>query len=68
VGVQGFYLGRLMRLAPDGVREALSELLPLWEHGELRPFVGAELPLERAPDAHRLIEERRNRGKVVLVP
>jgi NADPH2:quinone reductase len=68
VGIQGFYLGRLMRLAPTVVREALGELLPLWERGELKPFVGAEFPLERASDAHRLIEERRNRGKVVLIP
>jgi NADPH:quinone reductase len=68
VGIQGFYLGRLMRLAPTVVHEAIDELLPLWERGDLRPVVGAEFPLERAADAHRLIEERRNRGKVVLVP
>jgi NADPH2:quinone reductase len=68
VGVQGFYLGRLMRLDPGAVHDALSELLPLWERGAIRPVVGAELPLERAADAHRLIEERRHRGKVVLVP
>ncbi len=67
-GVEGFYLGRLMRLAPERVHEAIAELLPLWGRGELRPVVGAEFPLEQAADAHRLIEERRNRGKVVLVP
>jgi NADPH:quinone reductase len=68
VGVQGFYLGRLMRLDPAAVRAALDELLPLWERNDLRPVVGAEFPLERAADAHRLIAERRHRGKVVLVP
>jgi NADPH:quinone reductase-like Zn-dependent oxidoreductase len=38
------------------------------EAGELRPLVGAEVPFARAGDAHRLLTERRNVGKVVLVP
>ena len=67
-GVQGFYLGRLMRLRPDVVREAIDELMDLWRSGAVRPVVGAEFPLGEAADAHRLIEERRHTGKVVLVP
>jgi NADPH2:quinone reductase len=34
--------------------------------GLMRPVVGAQLPLERAADAHRLLLERKNYGKVVL--
>ena len=68
VGVQGFYLGRLMAHQPDVVREAADELVQLWAGGAIRPVVGQELALERAADGHRLIEERRNMGKVVLVP
>jgi NADPH:quinone reductase len=68
VGVVGFYLGRLMRHRPDLVREAIGELLPLWEAGAFRPLVGSTFPLAEAPAAHRLIEERRHVGKVVLVP
>jgi NADPH2:quinone reductase len=34
----------------------------------VRPVVGHELPLERAGEAHRLIEERQTTGKVVLIP
>jgi NADPH2:quinone reductase len=68
VGVMGFYLGRLMRHRPDVVRDAIAELLPLWEAGDLRPLVGSTFPLAGAPAAHRLIEERRHVGKVVLVP
>jgi NADPH:quinone reductase-like Zn-dependent oxidoreductase len=44
---------------------------PLFEKlakGELLPVVAEAFPFERASDAHRLIEERRNVGKVVLVP
>lgn len=68
VAVRGFYLGRLMALRPDLVREAVGELLELWGSGAIRPVVGAEFGLGEAPEAHRLIEERRSTGKVVLVP
>jgi NADPH:quinone reductase-like Zn-dependent oxidoreductase len=30
--------------------------------------VAEAFPFDRAPDSHRMIEERRNVGKVVLVP
>jgi NADPH:quinone reductase len=64
----GFYLGRLMKLRPEVVQEATRELVALWETGAVKPLVGATFPLERAGDAHRLIEERKSVGKVVLVP
>ena len=68
VGVQGFYLGRLMARRPDVVVAAAGELLEVWSSGAIRPVVGAEFPLAEAADAHRLIEERKHVGKVVLVP
>jgi NADPH2:quinone reductase len=68
LGLQGFYLGRLMRHDPEIVREAIGELLPLWSSGAVKPLVGATFPLERAGDAHELIESRKHVGKVVLVP
>ncbi len=34
----------------------------------LRPVVAEAFPFDRAPEAHRFIAERRNIGKVVLVP
>lgn len=66
--VAGFYLGRLMQLAPDVVRQAAEELVALWEQGAIRPVVGSEFPLADAAEAHRLIEDRRHVGKVVLLP
>jgi NADPH2:quinone reductase len=68
LGLVGFYLGRLMRHRPDVVREATAELLELWRAGAVRPTVGSTFALADAPAAHRLIEERRHVGKVVLVP
>ena len=68
IGVQGFYLGRLMSLQPRLVREEVAELLALWRRGAFRPVVGAEFPLEQVNEALELIASRRSTGKVVLVP
>jgi NADPH2:quinone reductase len=68
VGVQGFYLGRLLRLAPELVGSAVGELLALWQTGAFTPLVGAELPLDEVERAHELMESRGSTGKVVLVP
>lgn len=68
IGVHGFYLGRLIGLNPELVERAGKDVLRLWEAGAVRPIVGAEFPLEQAGEAHRLIEERKTTGKVVLVP
>jgi len=68
IGIHGFYLGRLLGRDPGLVERAARDVLRLWEGGAVRPVVGAELPLEEAAEAHRLVEERRSTGKVVLVP
>ena len=68
IGVHGFFLDRLLRRAPEVVEQAGRDVLRLWEGGVVRPIVGAEFPLEQAGEAHRLIEERKTTGKVVLVP
>ncbi len=43
-------------------------LTALMEDGTIRPLVSDAVPFDRAADAHRIIAERRNVGKVVLVP
>jgi NADPH2:quinone reductase len=67
VGVAGFYLGRLLRLDPELVGEAVGELLGLWHTGALKPLVGAEFPLDQVEAAHALVESRQSVGKVVLL-
>ena len=68
VGVQGFYLGRLLRHEPEIVGQAVGELLALWQTGALKPVVGAEIPLSEVDRAHELVESRKSVGKVVLIP
>ncbi len=68
VGVQGVYIGRLLRHAPDVIAAATRELLELWSSRRIRPVVGAEFPLDDVEQAHELVESRRSTGKVVLLP
>lgn len=46
----------------------LGPITGLLERGVARPVVSDAVPFDRAGDAHRIIAERRNIGKVVLVP
>ncbi|BCJ56090.1 oxidoreductase [Actinoplanes sp. NBRC 14428] len=65
--VSGVNLGHLWNRA-DLLREELEAVLELWRAGAVRPRVDAVFPFEEAAAAHRRIGERRNVGKVVLVP
>jgi NADPH:quinone reductase-like Zn-dependent oxidoreductase len=46
----------------------IEPLRALMDDGTIQPVVAESFPFDRAPDAHRMIAERRNVGKVVLVP
>jgi len=50
------------------LEEVTKPLLELVQRGAIQPLVAASFPFERAADAHRFIQERRNVGKVVLTP
>jgi NADPH:quinone reductase-like Zn-dependent oxidoreductase len=65
--VSGVNLGHLWGRA-DLLREELTALLELWVTGAVRPHIDGVYSFEEAAAAHRRIGERRNVGKVVLVP
>ena len=65
VGVFGVNLASLT-VPPERMRRWLEGALEGYREGILRPVIGATQPLEEAADAHRLIEGRKNLGKVVL--
>jgi putative PIG3 family NAD(P)H quinone oxidoreductase len=44
-----------------------SAVWPLLESGKVKPIVHAKVPLTKAADAHRILEEGKHIGKVVLV-
>ncbi|RWC63008.1 zinc-binding dehydrogenase [Mesorhizobium sp.] len=64
--LRGFAL--LPLLSPDVLRAGLSELFQMAASDQLRVAIGGRFPLDQAGEAHRLLDERRSTGKVVLVP
>jgi NADPH:quinone reductase-like Zn-dependent oxidoreductase len=46
----------------------LETLLAYYREGTIRPVVAASFPFERAAEAHHYIQDRKNLGKVLLVP
>jgi len=52
----------------DQIISAMHRLFGMLGKGQLRVRIGHELPLDRAVEAFRLLEERRSAGKVVVTP
>jgi len=52
----------------EHMAQAWEDMLPWLAEGKLHPIVGHQLPLAQAAEAHRLMLERKNFGKIVLVP
>jgi NADPH:quinone reductase len=65
--IVGVFWGMAMAREPVRGRSQLIELLGWAKDGSLKPHVHARYPLERALDALRDIEQRRVRGKAVVV-
>jgi synaptic vesicle membrane protein VAT-1 len=67
ITISGVNLGHLWDQVPM-LREELDALTELWRKGAIKPRVDAVFPFAEAAQAHQRITERRNIGKVVLVP
>jgi NADPH:quinone reductase-like Zn-dependent oxidoreductase len=52
----------------SATKRELEEMMPLLGAGKLRPIVDRVFPLPEAAAAHHYLADRRNFGKVVLVP
>ena len=66
-GVFGVNLGRLWH-EPEKAATWMRAILQGVETGWISPHVDTTFSFEEAGEAHRYIEERRNIGKVVLMP
>jgi synaptic vesicle membrane protein VAT-1 len=65
--VAGFHLGRLWD-RPEVLEEAMGAVAMLWREGKIKPRVDSTYRFEQAADAHRRMHDRKNVGKIVLVP
>jgi NADPH:quinone reductase-like Zn-dependent oxidoreductase len=66
-GVFGLNLGHMWH-EQEKVAAWMKVILEGVSEGWIRPFVDKAFPFEQAGDAHSYIEQRKNTGKVVLVP
>lgn len=66
--VTGFQMAAIARNQPELYARWREEQWDLFRTGKLRTSVHETIPLTEAARAHALIEERKNLGKVVLVP
>ena len=66
--IDRFQIPNLMQHLGYDPRGDLEELADLVARGKLKVNVDKVLPLEGVGDAHRHLEARRNRGKVMIHP
>lgn len=66
--VLGFHLGNTISRDPERALAPLEELLTRVAEGELSVTIGGRYDLESAAEAHKLIESRQSRGKILLEP
>ncbi len=66
-GVFGVNVGHLWE-ETELVAGWMGELIRAYDAGAIRPVIAATFPFERAAEAHHFIQDRKNIGKVVLVP
>jgi NADPH:quinone reductase-like Zn-dependent oxidoreductase len=61
-------MAAIARSKPEVYARWLDDLWEFHRNNTLRPRISAEIPLAEAARAHKIIESRRNLGKVVLLP
>ncbi|AGT08464.1 NADPH:quinone oxidoreductase family protein [Paracoccus aminophilus] len=66
IAIHGFYWGGYLKLAPELLRDSMTQLFDLVEKGLLHPHTGASYPLDRLPEAYDLLESRKSIGKVIV--
>lgn len=65
--VCGYLLGRLDDEA-ELLAEVVATLLDLYKQGQIKPKIDSVYPFEQVGDAMRQMQEKKNVGKVILVP
>lgn len=63
----GFLLGRVTE-RKELFFESLGQILELAAKGVVKPVIGNLQPLHKAPEMHRLLEQRQTTGKLILLP
>ncbi len=66
--ITGFYLGGFLHDKQELVNTTLAELTGFVVSGRLKLHMGGAFPLPKAAEAHRLLESRQTKGKIIILP
>ncbi|MFM1653572.1 zinc-binding alcohol dehydrogenase family protein [Brevibacillus sp. B_LB10_24] len=66
--ILGYSLGTYRRERPEALRQSGEEVIALLASGRLRMIIDRTFSLEEAAQAQDWVEQRRSRGKVLLIP
>ena len=64
--VLGVFWGDFVRRSPERHQQNLREMMDLYAHGKIRPYVSENFPLEKAGAAIDWLSSRKAMGKVVV--
>ncbi|TDE34538.1 NADPH:quinone oxidoreductase family protein [Antarcticimicrobium sediminis] len=65
--IVGVFWGAAVAREPEGHAANMADLFRLYGAGKIKPQISARFPLEQAGEALKLMEERKAKGKVVLI-
>jgi len=65
--MQGVNMGKLWEMT-SVMRSQMTRIIELFALGVVRPHVHAQVPFSQVAEAHGMLENRENLGKVVLIP
>ena len=65
--IQGVDMGGLWEEV-QVLRLQMERIVDLWHQGIVKPNIHGVVPYSSAAEAHAMLEDRKNRGKVILVP
>lgn len=66
IAIHGFYWGAYRKLAPEVLRDSMTQLFQMVESGQITPVASQVLPLSELNKAYDLLRSRRSIGKVIL--
>ena len=65
-GILAFHVGRLLDDNYAEIRQLFADLVDLVQQHKIYPVIGRIFPLDEITNAHRMIESRKNIGKILL--
>jgi NADPH2:quinone reductase len=64
--IVGVFWGSFVAKEPQKEAQNVKELFALYKEGKIKPRISQRFPLEKAPEAIRMLQDRKVQGKIVV--